>query len=58
VLDHIARAGTVAGANLLMVFIFQPILMSYLPAPRHIRNFEQNWRSARRRWWIGSWRCR
>ncbi len=35
VLDHIARAGTVwLLASLLMVFVFQPILMSYLPAPR------------------------
>ena len=34
VLDHIARAGTVwLLASLLMVFIFQPILMSYLRAP-------------------------
>ena len=34
VLDHIARAGTVwLLASLLMVFVFQPILMSYLPAP-------------------------
>ena len=49
VLDHIARAGTVwLGASLLMVFIFQPILMSYLPAPRHTRNFERNRDLARR----------
>ena len=34
VLDHMARAGTVwLLASLLMVFVFQPILMSYLPAP-------------------------
>jgi uncharacterized protein len=32
VLDHMARAGTVwLLASLLMVFVFQPILMSYLP---------------------------
>ncbi len=49
VLDHIARAGTVwLGASLLMVFIFQPILMSYLPSPRHTRNFERNQDLARR----------
>ncbi len=49
VLDHIARAGTVwLGASLLMVFIFQPILMSYLPSPRHTRNFERNQNLARR----------
>src|SRR5262249_43162823 len=42
-LDPIARPGTVwLGASLPMVFISQPILMSYLPAPRHTRNFEQN----------------
>jgi predicted RND superfamily exporter protein len=34
VLDHMARAGTVwLLASLLMVFVFQPILMSYLPRP-------------------------
>ncbi len=33
-LDHVARAGTVwLLASLVMVFVFQPILMSYLPAP-------------------------
>ena len=49
VLDHIARAGTVwLGASLLMVFIFQPILMSYLPSPRHTWNFERNQDLARR----------
>ncbi len=33
-LDHMARGGTVwLLASLLMVFVFQPILMSYLPAP-------------------------
>jgi len=49
VLDHIARAGTVwLGASLLMVFIFQPILMSYLPSPRHTRNFERNRKLGRR----------
>jgi uncharacterized protein len=49
VLDHIARAGTVwLGASLLMVFIFQPLLMSYLPMPRHTRNFERNRELARR----------
>ena len=49
VLDHIARAGTVwLGTSVLMVFIFQPILMSYLPAPRHTRNFERNYDLARR----------
>ncbi|HEV3114950.1 MAG TPA: hypothetical protein VGY99_31070, partial [Candidatus Binataceae bacterium] len=49
VLDHIARAGTVwLGASLLMVFIFQPILMSYLPMPRHTWNFERNRELARR----------
>jgi uncharacterized protein len=43
VLDHIARAGVVwLGASLLMVFIFQPILMSYLSMPRHTWNFERN----------------
>jgi uncharacterized protein len=35
VLDNIARAGTVwLAASLVMVFIFQPIMMSYLPHPR------------------------
>jgi uncharacterized protein len=49
VLDHIARAGVVwLGASVLMVFIFQPILMSYLPAPRHTWNFERNRELARR----------
>jgi predicted RND superfamily exporter protein len=49
VLDHIARAGTVwLGASLLMVFIFQPILMSYLPTPRHTWKFERNRELARR----------
>lgn len=49
VLDHIARAGTVwLGASLLMVFIFQPILMSYLPSPRHTWNFDRNQDLARR----------
>jgi predicted RND superfamily exporter protein len=49
VLNHIARAGTVwLGASLLMVFIFQPILMSYLPMPRHTWNFERNRELARR----------
>ncbi len=48
VLDHIARAGTVwLGASLLMVFVFQPILMSYLPTPRHTWNFERNRELAR-----------
>ncbi|HKD68050.1 MAG TPA: MMPL family transporter [Candidatus Binataceae bacterium] len=43
VLDHIARAGVVwLGASLLMVFVFQPILMSYLSMPRHTGNFERN----------------
>jgi predicted RND superfamily exporter protein len=39
VLDHMARAGTVwLLASLLMVFVFQPIVMSYLPIPtRHAR---------------------
>ena len=33
-LDHMARGGTVwLLASLLMVFVFQPIVMSYLPAP-------------------------
>jgi uncharacterized protein len=49
VLDHIARAGVVwLGASVLMVFIFQPILMSYLPMPRHTRNYERNRELARR----------
>jgi len=49
VLDHIARAGVVwLGASLLMVFIFQPILMSYLPPPHHTWNFERNRELARR----------
>jgi predicted RND superfamily exporter protein len=49
VLDHIARAGTVwLGASVLMVFIFQPILMSYLPAPRHTWKFERGRELARR----------
>jgi uncharacterized protein len=49
VLDHIARAGTVwLGASLLMVFIFQPILMSYLPTSRYTRNFERNQNLERR----------
>jgi uncharacterized protein len=35
VLDDIARAGTVwLAASLVMVFIFQPIMMSYLPRPK------------------------
>ena len=49
VLAHIARAGVVwLGAGLLMVFIFQPILMSYLPMPRHTWNFERNRELGRR----------
>jgi len=49
VLAHVARAGVVwLGASLLMVFIFQPILMSYLPIPRHTWNFELNRELARR----------
>jgi len=49
VLDHVARAGTVwLGASMLMVFIFQPILMSYLPTPRHTWKFERNRELARR----------
>jgi uncharacterized protein len=49
VLDHIARVGTVwLGASVLMVFIFQPILMSYLPAPRHTWNFDRSQNLARR----------
>jgi uncharacterized protein len=43
VLDHIARASTVwLGASLLMVFIFQPILVSYLPMPQYTGNLERN----------------
>jgi predicted RND superfamily exporter protein len=35
VLDNVARAGTVwLAASLMMVFIFQPIMMSFLPQPR------------------------
>ncbi len=43
VLDDIARAGTVwLAASLVMVFIFQPIMMSYLPRPRRkIREADQ-----------------
>ncbi len=49
VLDHIARAGTVwLGASLLLVFIFQPVLMSYLRMPRYTRNFERRRELARR----------
>src|SRR5215469_5415626 len=49
VLDHIARAGVVwLGASFLMVFIFQPILMSYLPMPRYTWNFERNRELGRR----------
>lgn len=49
VLDHIARAGTVwLAASALMVFIFQPILMSYLPTSRYTRNFERNQNLERR----------
>jgi len=49
VLDHIALAGTVwLGASLLMVFLFQPILMSYLPTARHTRDFGRNRDLARR----------
>jgi len=49
VLDHIARAAVVwLGASLLMVFILQPILMGYLPMPRHTRNFERNRELVRR----------
>ena len=43
VLDHIARAGVVwLGAGFLMVFIFQPILMGYLPMPRYTWSVERN----------------
>jgi len=39
ILDHIARAGSVwLAASLTMVFIFQPVLMSYLPTPRQRRS--------------------
>ena len=49
VLDHIARAAVVwLGASALMVFIFQPILMSYLPMPQRTTNFERNRELARR----------
>ncbi len=55
VLDHMARGGTVwLLASLLMVFVFQPILMSYLPVAARK---EQGWRSsgslARLRQWAG-----
>ena len=49
VLDHIALAGTVwLAASLLMVFIFQPILMSYLPTRGHSRKLERARNLARR----------
>ncbi len=42
VLDHMARAGTVwLLASLLMVFVFQPILMSYLPVAQRK---QRHWR--------------
>jgi len=48
-LDHIARAGVVwLSASVLMVFIFQPILMSYLPTARRTWNFEVKRELARR----------
>ena len=49
VLDHLARAGVVwLSASALMVFIFQPILISYLPMPRDSWKCERKRELARR----------
>jgi predicted RND superfamily exporter protein len=51
VLDNIARAGTVwLAASLIMVFIFQPIMMSFLPQPRRkVRKIGTGWIARRLR---------
>ena len=49
VLDHAARAGMVwLGAGLPMVYMFQPVLVSYLPAPKAMRSVEPNRELSRR----------
>ncbi len=59
VLDDIARAGTVwLAASLIMVFIFQPIMMSYLPHPRRKLRAAAQGRIARLLKPAGDWLCR
>src|SRR5579871_4613686 len=59
VLDDIARAGTVwLAASLVMVFIFQPIMMSYLPQPRRRGRLAGAGPIARRLRPAADWLCR
>src|SRR5579875_306079 len=59
VLDDIARAGTVwLAASLLMVFIFQHIMMSYLPRPKQKVRAEGQGLFARVLWPAAQWLCR
>jgi predicted RND superfamily exporter protein len=59
VLDDIARAGTVwLAASLMMVFIFQPIMMSFLPQPRRKGRRIGTGPVARRLRPMADWLCR
>jgi uncharacterized protein len=59
VLDNIARAGTVwLAASLVMVFIFQPVMMSYLPQPRRKGRMVGKGPIARRLRPAADWLCR
>jgi uncharacterized protein len=59
VLDDIARAGTVwLAASLVMVFIFQPVMMSYLPQPRRKGRAVGKGAIARRLRPAADWLCR
>jgi uncharacterized protein len=59
VLDDIARAGTVwLAASLVMVFIFQPIMMSYLPHPKRKLHGAGQGRIARVLRPAADWLCR
>ena len=43
-LQHVASSGAVwLGGSLTMVFIFQPIMMSYLPTPKHVPDRPAGW---------------
>jgi len=49
VLDHAARAGVVwLGAGLPMIYILQPVVVSYLGAPANVRGFEHGRKLSRR----------
>lgn len=59
VLDDIARAGTMwLAASLVMVFIFQPIMMSYLPHPKRRGRAVGQGRIARLLRPVSDWLCR